>query len=141
MSEPAGIHIFSLEEARKTLPLIRPIVEDVTECHHTLNKLLQDMDRQDTIDPDISTDDSIENAYPTVTNYRETLTEYVHEIYDLGAEIHDFDQGRVDFPARFEHRVVYLCWNLNDDDILYWHDTYAPCHKRRRIDEEDFESS
>jgi hypothetical protein len=139
MSEPAGIHIFSLQEARKTLPLIRPIVQDVTDCHQALREHLEGVRNQVLTDQNSPPDPSMENTSPKLREYREDLKEYVHEIYDLGAEIHDFDRGRIDFPARLGHRVVYLCWDLADDDILYWHDTYAACHKRQSIDDEDFD--
>lgn len=138
MSELAGIQIFSLTEARKTLPLIRPIVQDVTECHQALTEHLERMKDQFMIDQ-APPEPSFDTPSEAVREHRDVLSEYVHEIYDLGAEIHDFHRGRIDFPAQLGHRLVYLCWDLDDDDILYWHDTYAACHKRRSIDEVNFE--
>lgn len=130
----ADVHIFSLQEARETLPLIRPIVEDVLACQRKLNKLLKEnrvahYENKGDGEPIVSSSND-----QVIANYRQNLTEYVHELYDLGAEIHEFDRGRVDFPTELDHRVVYLCWESQDDDISHWHETYASCLKRKPIE-------
>ena len=44
------------------------------------------------------------------------------EIQDLGVVVRDVDRGLIDFPAIREGREVYLCWQLDEDGIGYWHD-------------------
>lgn len=39
-----------------------------------------------------------------------------------GIVLRDIDRGLVDFPAVIDGREVYLCWELGEDDVGYWHD-------------------
>ena len=42
-----------------------------------------------------------------------------------GIVLRDIDRGLVDFPALVDGREVYLCWELGEDDVGYWHDMDA----------------
>ncbi|MDQ3693394.1 MAG: DUF2203 domain-containing protein [Chloroflexota bacterium] len=46
----------------------------------------------------------------------------VRQVTNLGVEIKDLDRGVIDFPARRDGRIVYLCWHLGEDRIAFWHD-------------------
>jgi len=47
---------------------------------------------------------------------------FVEELSNLGVELKDPNIGLVDFPARLEGRVVYLCWRLGEETIDHWHE-------------------
>ena len=42
-----------------------------------------------------------------------------------GIVLRDIDRGLVDFPALIDGREVYLCWEVGEDDVGYWHDMDA----------------
>lgn len=46
-------------------------------------------------------------------------------IEQSGIVLRDIDRGLVDFPAVIDGREVYLCWELGEDDVAYWHDLDA----------------
>jgi hypothetical protein len=46
-------------------------------------------------------------------------------IEQSGIVLRDIDRGLVDFPALLEDREVYLCWELGEEDVGYWHDLDA----------------
>jgi hypothetical protein len=46
-------------------------------------------------------------------------------IEQSGIVLRDIDQGLVDFPALIDEREVYLCWELGEDEVAYWHDLDA----------------
>ncbi len=50
------------------------------------------------------------------------IDKLLEQISALGCEVKDIDKGLVDFPARREGRRVYLCWQLGEDKIAFWHD-------------------
>ncbi len=50
------------------------------------------------------------------------LNTQLRRIQEIGVQIKDFDRGLVDFPHLREGREVFLCWELDEDDITFWHD-------------------
>ncbi len=46
-------------------------------------------------------------------------------IEQAGIVLRDIDRGLVDFPAVIDGREVYLCWELGEVDVAYWHDLDA----------------
>jgi hypothetical protein len=42
-----------------------------------------------------------------------------------GIVLRDIDRGLVDFPALLDGREVYMCWELGEEDVAYWHDMDA----------------
>ncbi len=57
----------------------------------------------------------------------------VAELQGLGIVIRDIDRGLVDFPAIFEGREVYLCWEIEDPEIRFWHDLDSGFAGRRPL--------
>jgi hypothetical protein len=43
-------------------------------------------------------------------------------IEQAGIVLRDIDRGLVDFPAVIDGREVYLCWELGEAEVAYWHD-------------------
>lgn len=43
-------------------------------------------------------------------------------VEQAGIVLRDIDRGLVDFPALLEGREVYLCWELGEDEVGFWHD-------------------
>jgi hypothetical protein len=55
-------------------------------------------------------------------------------IEQSGIVLRDIDRGLVDFPAVRDGREVYLCWELGEDDVGYWHDMDAGYGGREPLD-------
>jgi hypothetical protein len=55
-------------------------------------------------------------------------------IEQSGIVLRDIDRGLVDFPAMIDGREVYLCWELGEDDVAYWHDMDAGYGGRESLD-------
>jgi hypothetical protein len=45
----------------------------------------------------------------------------VNAIHGLGGVVKDPDTGLVDFPARIEGVEAFLCWQLGEEQVDYWH--------------------
>ena len=56
---------------------------------------------------------------------------------ELGILIKDPDTGLVDFPALREGREVYLCWQLGEARIAWWHEIETGFAGRLPLDETD----
>ncbi len=55
-------------------------------------------------------------------------------IQDLGIVIRDIDRGLIDFPAVIDDSEVYLCWQLDEAEIEYWHDLESGFSGRQPLD-------
>jgi hypothetical protein len=55
-------------------------------------------------------------------------------IQGLGIVIRDIDRGLIDFPAIVEDREVYLCWQLDEPGIEFWHDLESGFGGRQPLD-------
>ena len=56
------------------------------------------------------------------------------QIEQLGIVLRDIDRGLIDFPAIIENDEVYLCWQLDEPEISYWHDLESGFGGRRPLD-------
>ena len=65
------------------------------------------------------------------------LMSLIHEINDLGVLLKDADKGLCDFPYIKHGRMVYLCWQLGEDTIRYWHDVETGFAGREPLEESD----
>jgi len=55
-------------------------------------------------------------------------------IEQSGIVLRDIDRGLVDFPAVLDGEEVYLCWELGEDEVGYWHDLEGGYGGREPLD-------
>ena len=63
------------------------------------------------------------------------VRELLGELQELGIVVRDIDRGLIDFPAIRDEREVYLCWELDEDEIAFWHDLESGFGGRQPLDE------
>jgi hypothetical protein len=49
------------------------------------------------------------------------LASALSALHALGVVVKDLDAGLVDFPALRDGEDVYLCWQLGEEDVAWWH--------------------
>jgi hypothetical protein len=48
----------------------------------------------------------------------------IEEIEEIGAQVGELDEGRLEFPYLMDGREVLLCWTLGDEEeILHWRES------------------
>ena len=116
---------FTVEQANATLPLVKAICQDlsslsneVVERKERLSVLLagRDENRDDLYRQELV---QIEEELERDTR---RIDEYVQELRDLGVEPKGGVEGLVDFPSMMDGRVVFLCWKLDEPELLHWHE-------------------
>ncbi len=119
---------FSVEEANKTLPLVRAIVTDivhqfsvVTELKQRLSAVKSDRKRTSATDP---YSEEMAQSQAELEAEEEQLATYIDELTKLGVELKGPD-GLCDFYSIMDGREVYLCWRLGEPQVLYWHELNA----------------
>jgi hypothetical protein len=58
----------------------------------------------------------------------------IDTVEQAGIVLRDIDRGLVDFPALRDGREVYLCWELGENDVAYWHDLEGGYGGREPLD-------
>ncbi|HEV2654098.1 MAG TPA: DUF2203 domain-containing protein [Ktedonobacteraceae bacterium] len=52
----------------------------------------------------------------------QSLRAAMNELLEFGCVLKDPDTGLIDFLSLRDGREVYLCWQLGEDRIRFWHD-------------------
>lgn len=55
-------------------------------------------------------------------------------IQEAGIVVRDIDRGLIDFPAIRGGEEVYLCWELGEDRVAWWHELDAGFGGRQPLD-------
>lgn len=121
---------FSVEEAKKELPGLIPYLEELIN----LKKIL------DSKGYDIYRHQYFGGMGPNGDRYFPPELERLVEIFKIieqkGILIKSLDIGLIDFPhIRSNNEEVYLCWQLGEEDIKYWHTLSAGYAGRKPLSE------
>lgn len=106
---------FTVEEANRTLPLVRRIVGDIVHTHGLVTHLHQQLETNTPPARQQAAQDELEAQV-------DRLHEYVGELGAVGCELKDYQTGLVDFLGRHKGRDVCLCWKLGEEKVEYWHE-------------------
>ncbi len=133
------IRIFTLEEAERTLPLLRRILTDLRQEYGTWREALA---RYELLAAGSRADagESMERiqARMAVTTAADRIDGFLAEISAIGCLFKGFDEGLVDFYALRDDRLVLLCWKSGEERITHWHEVGAGFPGRQPIDVNDF---
>ena len=117
--------LFTVEEANRTLPLVRRIVEDIVKQHRQWREKILELDL---VASSSRADEPHERAAQLEREAQalaQELDGYQRELEDLGIQLKDRRQGLVDFPSELGGRRVLLCWRLGEAEVQFWHDEDA----------------
>ena len=99
------MQLFTVEQANRTLPLVRKIVEDVVQQHRHWREAILELDL---VASSLRADDPSERAM-TLERAVQTLAReidgYKRELEDLGIQLKDPRLGLVDFPSEMAGRT------------------------------------
>jgi hypothetical protein len=116
---------FTLEQANKSLPLVRRIVSDVVRTHSEASKLQQQLERVNGPEQAI--------VQQRLDHAMHRLEDFVDELSEIGCELKDFQAGLIDFTGRHQGHDVCLCWKLDEEKIGYWHEFEAGFAGRKPV--------
>jgi hypothetical protein len=124
---------FTVEEANRTLPLVRRIVTDIVVAYKEragrikeyghLDHDLKDMQiRRRELDAELN-------------ELTDRINGYIEELEAIGVQFKGFEPGLVDFPSVLDGRAVLLCWKLGEGQVTYYHEPEAGFAGRQRLPE------
>ncbi len=128
--------MFTVEQATRTLPLVKKIVEDVVRQHRRWREAILELDLvASTARADDPPDRASDLERKAQALARE-LDGYQRELEALGIQLKDRRLGLVDFPSEMNGRRVLLCWRLGEPEVQYWHEVDAGFSGRQPLSPE-----
>lgn len=86
----------------------------------------------------VDADDAVDEAEARRLRLRmkgviDQMAAAVARIDFLGVTLRDIERGLIDFPALVAGRQVWLCWQLGETDIAWWHELDTGFGSRRPL--------
>lgn len=116
------MHSFTVDQANRTLPLVRRIVDDIVHEHRRWSEAVVQLDvlasalAAETPDPRIA---PLEREIQEIARQ---IDAFQRELDALGIQLKDRRTGLIDFPGVLDGRHVLLCWRLGEESVQFWHD-------------------
>lgn len=118
---------FTPAEARRTLPLVKKIVNDILNTSREMRLIAEEINGE------------VEND-PQIKKLAGDIEGFMVELEEIGCFYKDwnFTMGLVDFPGLIDNREVFLCWKSDEEDIRYYHEIEEGYKGRKPIPEKYF---
>jgi hypothetical protein len=108
---------FTVEQANAALPHLKPLLQKLRDARD----MLTDEQAHEALTDSAPSNGGGEPG----TQVGEAFLEVRRLLLALGEGgivVRDIDRGLIDFPAILDGREVYLCWELGEDDVAWWHE-------------------
>jgi len=130
------MQLFTVEQANRTLPLVRKIVEDVVQQHKRWRETILELDLVTSTARLDESHDKAEELERQALHLARELEGFQRELESLGIQLKDPRLGLVDFPSEVGGRTVLLCWRLGEPEVQFWHEVDAGYAGRRPLSPE-----
>ena len=122
---------FTLEEAENLLP----------EISIKLNKLIRISKAIQLFNKvEIDYEDEFEFITQEINSRKSSHKLYyefyalLEEVLNYGAIVKDLNFGLVDFYSKHNNKEIFLCWQLGENKIKYWHESDSGYDERKPIE-------
>ncbi len=118
-----GYHerIFTLSEANRLIPQLNSKLISIHQAKAVLARTKEDT-RKASAQAEYGGGSTVGHLY--ISGLQQVSANLL-AIQELGILVKDLDLGLCDFPHLRDGRVVYLCWKLGEQEVLWWHETIA----------------
>lgn len=123
---------FTLEEANRTLPLVKRVVADLVQEYARWKDRVREYEL-------LSARGNAETDQETAVRTEvETLAEridgYMDELEAVGCVLKAADVGLIDFYGKLDGKDIFWCWRLGEQHVAHWHELDAGYAGRRPLE-------
>jgi hypothetical protein len=141
MTRKSEIRFFTIEEANRTLPLVKRVMADIVEENERLQELLPKLkEARGRARRNPGNLEAFGALRTEVAAISARLEGYLEELGQVGC-VFKGPQGLVDFYSMREGRPVFLCWRYGEDEIRWWHELEGGFAGRQELVSETVTSS
>ena len=119
---------YPLEEARALLPQLRAWLVELNELRRQLKQADERIAQMIAGGVDAG-GASVNDQIKLLAQFQQNIQKFTQR----EIQIKDLERGLIDFPSLLGGREVFLCWELEDDDIEFWHELDAGYAGRERL--------
>lgn len=123
--------VFSLEQANRSLPLLRRIVQDLQQSASRVRDLQEQFDSLQ----GQARADQAQHCLRELKTSRERYEQYSRELAEVGCSLADERIGAVEFPSVIAGRAVVLSWRPEEPEVAFWHDPGQGASARQPLTE------
>jgi len=113
--------LFTVDEANDLLPKVRPLVEQVLENIRRLKSASETVIRKEGLDPETPNLMNRLRDDGEIARLIGQVKGCVDEINSFGCICKGVEQGLIDFPCMLGAEVVFLCWQIGEPSVGFWH--------------------
>jgi hypothetical protein len=130
--------VFSIEQARSMLPLLRLIVTDISLSHRELTERRSNLRRMLRNHQGNSKfkiyDQEIVEIQNDLKDQTAHLEDYISELEQLGVILRSAHDGIVDFPTMIDDSPAFFTWQMEQSDVSEFHWANESTADRRPLD-------
>ncbi len=134
--------VLTVAEVNDRLPLVRSIVRDIVELHQTSQASGAFRSVRQTAFRVTGDDESSMNRKcgSSKTNWLTTRVGSMNtpELQRIGGTVTDPVTGIVDFPAILSGDRVWLCWQMGEPEVRFWHAGECGESERLPLEQDEF---
>lgn len=112
---------FTLREANRLVPLLRDCFEQIRQKQSELFTRFPEIEA---IREKKVSDSGFVNSVEYLEKSAE-INQLVGKLAETGVLLKDLSRGLIDFPHLSEGKEVFLCWELGEREVLFWHEIFA----------------
>jgi hypothetical protein len=120
---------FTVEEANAAIERVAPMLEKLRDAKAEL----LDTEAREALTEAAPTNGGGEAGKQVGEAFLEVRRILV-ELTEAGIVVRDVDRGLIDFPSVRDGQEVYLCWQLGEDRVAWWHDLESGFGGREPLD-------
>jgi len=116
---------FDIDQANAALEAVAPLLATLADQRLELIRLRDRTLASSPASPDGAGDVDEEEARRLRLRMQGVIDQMaaaVAQIDTLGITLRDIERGLIDFPSEVDDRQVWLCWQLGEGRVEYWHE-------------------
>ena len=128
---------FTPEEANEALTELRPVAERMVAHRRALTEAQR---RQAELVVTIAGNggdlgpSDLQEAAEAIQREADGIADCVRVLDEAGVQVKSLEEGLLDFPAERDGEAVYLCWQVGEEKVAFWHGIEEGFAGRKPID-------
>ena len=124
---------YDLAAANERVAELRPLLTELRDDRDSIAAAQARLEQLSSEGSAADLADELKRERAAMTETVRRMEAVVRQIDAWGVTLRDIGTGLVDIPALANGRPIWLCWQLGEDDIAFWHELDAGIAGRKPL--------